>query len=277
MCLPQIGQSPDGLEILRTPEEERVFQKCLPNMGALYSFFPVMILDQVAAGLSPYDKSGWCFSEVMIATLGKQLHPYSSSYRPADSLSIQLPTDPTALSSAKSVEEFMGKVNEELATKIFFNPADRDCVRGIVSDFLAKRRLIDSIIMGDKSEVSNILMSLPPQRQQNMLDQAVDKTLNTPLHLAVQRGHSEVVKTLMQYGADPHTPNLWGDMPTQRFCFPRVNQAARVCRKTPIKKRVSIQPMSTPTSHGGKVDPVVLGGSGSSAEKPDVEVKVMGA
>lgn len=268
MCLPQVGKDKDGMEALRTPEEDALFRQCLPNMGALYSFFPVLILNEVTKDHTPYEQSGWCFSEVVTATLGKQVDLYNPIYASNFDVKATSKDDEEAgslpkekkraslneLSSAEKANEFMATFEDELATKIFFNEGDRDCVRHIVSDFLLKRRLMDSIVLGNASEVQTILSQLPPERLQNMLDQAMDQVLNRPLHLAVKNGHPEVVKLLTNYGADPKSCNLWGDQPTQRLGFPKMSKAAQICRshaKQPHKSESEAVAAKVPTSHGG--------------------------
>merc|ERR1712032_1294114 len=80
MCIPQIGLDEHGLEILRTSDEQVIFNACLPNMGLLYSMFPVLVLDDVNEDSHPYNDSGWCFCELSIAALGGQLEPLSPEF-----------------------------------------------------------------------------------------------------------------------------------------------------------------------------------------------------
>ena len=50
LSLPQRGVDANGSAIPRTLEEETVFNTCLPRMGALYSFYPVLVLVDVPNG-----------------------------------------------------------------------------------------------------------------------------------------------------------------------------------------------------------------------------------
>lgn len=68
MCIPQETKDADGMVVARTPEEERVFWNCLPSMGSLYSQFPVMVNEEISEDGLSYHQSGWCFSELTIAT-----------------------------------------------------------------------------------------------------------------------------------------------------------------------------------------------------------------
>merc|ERR1719271_1798021 len=114
MSLPKEGISDSGELIPRTSQEKRTFDRCLPNMGSLYSMFPVCVCSEVAEGLEPYETSGWCFLERSIATLGHQLHTYSPHF------SIEY----------GSLDEFLITFKEELNGKIFRNEADRRvCVK----------------------------------------------------------------------------------------------------------------------------------------------------
>ena len=49
-------------------------------MGTLYSMIPVCVCDEVSEGIAPYNTSGWCFSEINIANLGRTLGTYSPQY-----------------------------------------------------------------------------------------------------------------------------------------------------------------------------------------------------
>eukprot|EP00929_Paragymnodinium_shiwhaense_P001324 TRINITY_DN101548_c0_g1_i2.p3 TRINITY_DN101548_c0_g1~~TRINITY_DN101548_c0_g1_i2.p3 ORF type:complete len:182 (+),score=8.03 TRINITY_DN101548_c0_g1_i2:776-1321(+) len=77
MGLPQIGQTSDGELVPRTEEETTIFQEALPLMGALYSMYPVLVLQEVTQDVHPYFSSGWCSSEFYTALLAKQLERFS--------------------------------------------------------------------------------------------------------------------------------------------------------------------------------------------------------
>merc|ERR1711953_67883 len=67
----------NGDLILRTDAETACFHEALPAMGALYSMYPVMVLPEVPVDTHSYSSSGWCFSEICIALLGRQLVEFS--------------------------------------------------------------------------------------------------------------------------------------------------------------------------------------------------------
>ena len=59
-----------------------------------------------------------------------------------------------------------------------------------------------------------------------------DRSLNTPLHIAVDAGVASIVTSLLEHGADPTQRNLRGDVPSQFFMFPKLHlETARICRK----------------------------------------------
>lgn len=73
MCVPQEGFTEDGTVIPRTEGEVKVFQECLASMSVLYSMFPVLVCDEVPESTTSYFDSGWCFAELVTASLGGQL------------------------------------------------------------------------------------------------------------------------------------------------------------------------------------------------------------
>eukprot|EP00747_Dinoflagellata_sp_TGD_P052332 gnl/TRDRNA2_/TRDRNA2_147843_c0_seq1.p1 gnl/TRDRNA2_/TRDRNA2_147843_c0~~gnl/TRDRNA2_/TRDRNA2_147843_c0_seq1.p1 ORF type:complete len:678 (+),score=54.07 gnl/TRDRNA2_/TRDRNA2_147843_c0_seq1:80-2113(+) len=213
MALPQIGVDEDGNQIPRTPEEDRLFRECLPHMGLLYSEFPVLVLEEVVPGVHPYEVSGWCFCELNIANLGRQLSTYSIRFQQNfDTNSFE--------------DTFEAQLNE----KQFFNPNDRNVVSTIIRGFFLKRALVEAIEKHDLDSVRAIVEPLDEDRKRAIFDQSVDALLDTPLHLAVMRANSPIVEQLLRCGADPNLKNGRGDMPSQWLAFPRCSKAATLCR-----------------------------------------------
>ena len=215
MSLPQEGISDSGERILRTSEEKETFDRCLPYMGSLYSMFPVMVCEEVAEGVAPYETSGWCFLERSIATLGHQLHTYSPQF------SIEY----------NSLDDFLVTFKVELREKHFLHESDRRVAENIGSDYALKRRLVDAIQAKDLDGVGTILGELDGERLQNLLDRPIDDLQNTMLHKAVMNGFEAGVQALIHHGAKSSLRNLRGDLADQWFMWPRLGRAAAAARK----------------------------------------------
>eukprot|EP00928_Gymnodinium_smaydae_P018909 TRINITY_DN17202_c0_g1_i1.p1 TRINITY_DN17202_c0_g1~~TRINITY_DN17202_c0_g1_i1.p1 ORF type:complete len:246 (+),score=33.50 TRINITY_DN17202_c0_g1_i1:569-1306(+) len=226
MCLPQIGVDPNGSILDRTADEQRVFEACKPHMSMLYSMFPVLLCDEVAPGCTDYISSGWCFSELSVATLGKQLSFLSSSAVQ----NFQLPQMPSVL-QVGALQELKDHFERELTTKIFVYDSDRNDVRDIFNGFFLKAQLRDAIHQKNAPEVHRLLSEIRTNQLRHVLDQPIDRDLNTLLHLAVTRQFSEAIVALLQSGADKNLRNVAGDLPWQWKVFPRLcNAAAKTCR-----------------------------------------------
>lgn len=215
----------------RTLEETAVFNECLPNMGALYSMFPVLVLsatpeDDVEHN---YTESGWCTCEFTVAMLGGQVRKYSSQMitRLARASTIKRSEDLMDRSTAKL---FKDRTHAELRRKFFLHDSDRQVALGIISGFLIKRTLVDAIKQMRLEEVESLLSELSCDNLHHVLDEPIDEHLNTLLHLAVQHGNDAVTKALLKYGARSTLCNIRGDTPAQWFMLPRWNAAAAACR-----------------------------------------------
>mmetsp|Transcript_35775 Transcript_35775/g.116004 ORF Transcript_35775/g.116004 Transcript_35775/m.116004 type:complete len:240 (-) Transcript_35775:563-1282(-) len=57
MSLPQQGISSDGVVLRRSVQDEALFRQCLPQMGVLYSMFPVLVCEEVTGAVVPYSES----------------------------------------------------------------------------------------------------------------------------------------------------------------------------------------------------------------------------
>mgnify|MGYP003324477894 CR=1 FL=1 len=244
MSLPQEGISDSGELIPRTSEEKETFDRCLPNMGSLYSMFPVLVCAEVAEGSEPYERSGWCFLERSIATLGHQLHTYSPQF------SIEY----------SSLDDFEVTFKAELREKHFLHESDRRVAENIASDYDLKSRLVDAIQAKDVDSLGTILRELDGERLQNLLDRPIDHLHNTMLHTAVTMGFEAGVQALIHHGANSSLRNLRGDLADQWFMWPRLGRAAQAARK--IHHEV-------PTKAGAGVgEPRVI----NVVPKPDVSV-----
>merc|ERR1712151_1396777 len=107
-------------------EEQLIFEECLPNMGALYSTFPVLVLDAVSDGDADhrYIDSGWCTCELRVAMLGGTLYEFSNEeLRKAQRQSeIDLVERSMSDSTASSFEL---RTQEDVRTKHFLHEHDR--------------------------------------------------------------------------------------------------------------------------------------------------------
>ena len=157
--------------------------------------------------------------ELCVAGLGKQLDTYSHDMVSRGSALLRSTNRRFSESEEAS---FLTAFHAELHNKRFQNEPERECVRTIVAEFVSKRKLYDAIKSGNVSEVSDILGGISSDRLQMLIGQPVDAGLNTPLHIAVAAGQSQIVKLLLEHGADRQVRNLWGDTPTQFFMVPRI-------------------------------------------------------
>ena len=80
MSVPQVGFTAAGTVIPRTAEEDKVFRECLASISVLYSTFQVLVCDEVPEDVPSYFDSGWCFSELVTASLGGQLAVFSPKW-----------------------------------------------------------------------------------------------------------------------------------------------------------------------------------------------------
>eukprot|EP00928_Gymnodinium_smaydae_P097760 TRINITY_DN8931_c0_g3_i1.p1 TRINITY_DN8931_c0_g3~~TRINITY_DN8931_c0_g3_i1.p1 ORF type:complete len:593 (-),score=68.88 TRINITY_DN8931_c0_g3_i1:189-1745(-) len=225
MCLPQRGLDDDGRVRERSADEQILFDACLPHMSVFYSMFPVMVCPEVAAGCAEYSISGWCFSEVSVAALGKQLDLFSSSFvqeaRPAEMPSVL---------QGDALQALKANFENELGTKIFVYESDRSIVRDLYDGFLLKAQLRDAIDKKDAPSFQRVLGEIQAKHLEILLDQPIDLRLNTLLHLAVTRKFHEAVLGLLECGADVSLKNISGDSPWQWKMLPRFcNSAARTC------------------------------------------------
>lgn len=225
MGLPQITTDDKGGLVMRSAEDELVFRECLANMSALYSTFPVLVMDEVQQGAHPYLESGWCFSELVVATLGNSLSPYSPDM--AGVLAFQQFADQKMDES--NAPSFEAAFQSELLTKKFSDETDATAVIDIMQDFLNKRLLVDAIRASDAEAVDRILSRFAGDRLQMVLDQPADPILSTPLHIAVSVNSVDITKLLLEHGARLDLRNLHGDLASEWLLLPRLRAAARLC------------------------------------------------
>eukprot|EP00931_Biecheleriopsis_adriatica_P103875 TRINITY_DN78666_c0_g1_i1.p1 TRINITY_DN78666_c0_g1~~TRINITY_DN78666_c0_g1_i1.p1 ORF type:complete len:559 (+),score=91.73 TRINITY_DN78666_c0_g1_i1:45-1679(+) len=238
MGLPQIGKKDDGELIQRTEEEAAIFFEALPHMGALYTMYPVIVLQEVTPGVSPYESSGWCFSEFCSALLTKQLGKYSAAavaeYTNNSAFScigmiLDMAEESTITNQVD--KKFIELFDADLSKRKFFNEDDREVVRRIVLGYLVIRQLTDAVRQGAQSEAERLLAHVKELDLLHVLHQAVDDSLDTLLHIAVQSGSKSIAKILIDAGASPEVLNYRGDRPDQWLLLPRCNEAAGFCRQ----------------------------------------------
>ncbi len=88
-------------------------------MGVLYSMFQVLVCDEVPEGVASYSDSGWCFSELMTASLGGQLAVFSPEW--AAGSQAPFTSRQTAFQSggAFDIDDLLDAVSTELRNKVF--------------------------------------------------------------------------------------------------------------------------------------------------------------
>jgi len=153
MALPQIGKDPKtGRLIQRTESEADLFFKALPDMGALYTMYPVLVLKEVPPGVAPYDSSGWCFAEFCSALLTKQLSKYSAEaleeYVSSDSFSCIVLAMAAGTIDEHMEQRFIDAFDVDLSKRRFFDEQDRQIVRGLIIGNLLIRQLRDAVEQG---------------------------------------------------------------------------------------------------------------------------------
>mmetsp|Transcript_88188 Transcript_88188/g.184261 ORF Transcript_88188/g.184261 Transcript_88188/m.184261 type:complete len:702 (-) Transcript_88188:87-2192(-) len=224
MSLPQVGRSEEGNVIPRTDDEEDIFERCLPSMSILYSMFPVLVSPEVDDTSSPYYDSGWCWSESSIAWLGGQLALFPSN----DEIRHRLKDK---IRHNDDLPDIGRKLERSLEEKTFLFETDRSISRTMIRCFVLKRRLLHALQNKLAGLLEPVLQELVTGGYEGILNQPVDDNLNTPLHYAVSRNFPEGVQLLLDAGADKATRNLHGDTSVQYCMLPRLNKAARLCRR----------------------------------------------
>eukprot|EP00927_Polykrikos_kofoidii_P076952 TRINITY_DN73959_c0_g1_i1.p1 TRINITY_DN73959_c0_g1~~TRINITY_DN73959_c0_g1_i1.p1 ORF type:complete len:645 (+),score=67.12 TRINITY_DN73959_c0_g1_i1:291-1937(+) len=233
MSLPQQGIDENDQVVPRTADEQRLFDRCLPYMGTLYSQFPVLVLSDVPEALDgyhPYQESGWCVCEFMIAALGNELATMS-----AESLGL-LGRKSTVLMLAgdtvdvESARHLLVVAYRSLTRAKFTREADRAVTIRIIAKFLIKRLMRDAVKRGDVYSVKRLMSTMSVSDRLGILSEPLDRKLNTLLHFAVSSGHVDVCLVLLNCGAEPCLRNLFGDTPTRKYGLPRFGSAARTVR-----------------------------------------------
>ena len=244
----------DGSILERAPEEQAVFQECLPNMGTLYALFPVLVLNEVPPddNAHNYIDSGWCTCELAVAMLGQTLDQFSK-----EQLGHLMRRSHIELSMSNMSEdaaaEFEERARAEIGAKHFLHDSDRNVAMGIVQGFMSKRVLVDAILRNEQDTIRIQLVRLRDNGLLSTLDEPVDENLNTLLHLAVRVRSTSAVQELLHHGAKAGLRNLRGDTPTQWFLLPRCSKAAALCRSSGHERLADV------------ADPEILGRAGGRA------------
>ena len=252
--IPQRRVQEDGSILQRAPEEQAVFEECLPNMGTLYALFPVLVLNEVPPGDNAhnYIDSGWCTCELAVAMLGQTLDQFSK-----EQLGLLMRRSHIELSMSNMSEdaaaEFEERARAEIGAKHFLHDSDRNVAMGIVQGFMSKRVLVDAILRNEQDTIRIQLVRLRDKGLLSTLDEPVDENLNTLLHLAVRVRSTSAVQELLHHGAKAGLRNLRGDTPTQWFLLPRCSKAAALCRSSGHERLADV------------ADAEILGRAGGSA------------
>eukprot|EP00928_Gymnodinium_smaydae_P091647 TRINITY_DN75380_c0_g1_i1.p1 TRINITY_DN75380_c0_g1~~TRINITY_DN75380_c0_g1_i1.p1 ORF type:complete len:564 (-),score=46.22 TRINITY_DN75380_c0_g1_i1:74-1642(-) len=227
--LPQDGIDANGDIVERSPDELKLFEKCLPNMSLMYSCFHVLICDEVLTDQRPYLESGWCFTEMCIAHLGDRLDMYSS-----DSEALAM------LPSGGSASEKLQQLMKDLPSKKFYFDHDRQIAEHLISQFRLKAEICDAISAKQTGDLVQLLREVQERGFGDIMRQPVNSVQDTFLHLAVKCRFALGVDLLLDAGADPRQRNLRGDTATRFFMFPLFSLAASKCKR---KRSVNNQPV----------------------------------
>jgi len=223
MCLPQIGRDQQGIELPRTPEEQKIFEAALPEMGALYTMYPVLVIPEVTGGVHAYTESGWCFCEYEQALLCDRLRHFSATFvEEHDAEAKKAQRSMTAVAFDESAAaSFLNDFEVDLASKRFYFDSDRDTVRGIVMGKMIHRQLHDAVISQDPKRVKEYLDKLTAKGLTHQINHAVDELLDTILHVAMRGPSKDIVDLILTTeGVDKHARNIRGDRATQWFMMP---------------------------------------------------------
>jgi len=185
----------------------------------------MLVCDEVTGDVRSYNSSGWCHCEFTIASLGKQLHQYSSDCEP-----VRQRSQCAHLQEGGGLQAVADAFYAALALKTFVHESDREVACEIISRYAWKGRLVEAINSKDVDGLSKVLGEIARLQLRDLLEQPVDATQNTPLHLAVARGFAAGVGLLMQSGARLDLTNRYGDTPVQCCLMPRLCKAARMAR-----------------------------------------------
>jgi len=240
-----------GELIERTEAEAKLFFDALPSMGALYTMYPVLVLQDVTGDVHPYWYSGWCFSEFASSLLTRKLDEYSSEAiadyenwltqgRHAAGL-VSLLAE--AILNADIAPRILELFDADLNEKKFFADSDRETVRDIVHGYVLIRQLSDAVMQGTVAETTALLAKLWEKGLTGQLDHAVDASLDTLLHKAVSSGNADITQLLLDAGSSPAQLNLRGDRPDQWFMLPRCSAAAQACRAAPREEVDGYKPL----------------------------------
>jgi len=241
-CLPQIGLESNGEQIPRTHDEAAIFCESLPDMGALYTVYPVLVIPEVTPDVYPYFASGWCFSEFMSSLLANNLGMLSAktveeynTWLIGQGAVGQVDIIDEACSSTLtdgSIGKFIKIFDDELRDKKFSKETDREVVDGIVKGFALQRLLKDAIIEQNEEDVQQCLNQLRIENMLCVLQHPFDHKLNTALHIAAALPSFKITQDILKCGLNPHAVNLHGDTPYQWYMIPRCNAGANLCRNS---------------------------------------------
>merc|ERR1712039_701598 len=113
---------------------------------------------------------------------------------------------------------------------------DYELVAQMLQTFDAKKALRTAINARDVREVKAVFRNpehfCETYTVRHLANEIFDDMFNTPLHVAVFMNSPQIVLVLYEYGACP-TTNYAGNLPWERFAFPRFSAAADTARQGP--------------------------------------------
>jgi len=185
-----------------------------------------MVSPEVTGTSESFLSSGWCYSESCTAWLGDQLGLFPSNNELRLRLDEQIP-------HVEDLPTVGLKLDRSLRKKTFLYDGDRFIARTMIGGFVLKWRLVNALQQKLALELDSVLRELAEGGFECIVNQPVDASLNTPLHYAVAVNFCVGVQLLLDAGADKYARNIYGDSPVQFFLFPRLREAARLCRRLP--------------------------------------------
>merc|ERR1712190_350078 len=99
-------------------------------------------------------------------------------------------------------QDLLSYFNQDLDRKLFFKESDRERCRGMLRGYLVLGKLVDAVQKEQLGETEQYLQELEEAGLMHTLDQGVDASLDTLLHVAARGTASRIVSLLLSKGAN---------------------------------------------------------------------------
>ena len=242
----------------RTDSEEKLFKTALQHITLLFSILPVLVVPYIPQDVTilgrhiTYIEKGWCWGEINTANVRGQLDQLSYDVKEKFLAQEELVTDEnewlssltgnpeipiddyddlTAFLSARELQQKKCKV---------FTCGKADCNRvrqqllAQQAKTLLQRYICAKNIVALRELLSSSRYMVLDYTPEHLVNEVLDGSFTTPLHLAVVAGDVDIVKELLAAGAKPRR-NFRGDYPWELLGLPRLARAAflfGVCRRS---------------------------------------------